>query len=101
MSFARINMVEFDTEEDLKLRQKYLAEKTKELFPDAELIAGVRTGDKSFMTISVYPTEDMAEAAKNARDSMLHSAPGLLTDILSLEGDLTLFNMKQPTAVEL
>jgi hypothetical protein len=55
------------------------------LFPDAELIAGVCDGDKLFMTIFVYPTEDMAEAAKKARDSMLHSAPRVLTDILSLE----------------
>ena len=101
MSFVRINMVEFDTEKDLKLRQQFLTEKTRELFPEAELIAGVRTGEKSMMTFSVYPTEEMADEAKIARDSMLRSAPGQLNDILSLEGDLTLFNMKLPSAVKL
>ena len=43
----------------------------------------------------------MADDAKIAQNSMLRSAPGQLNDILSLEGDLTLFNMKLPNAVKL
>ena len=59
-------MVEFDTEEDLKLRQQFLTEKTRELFYGAELIAGTRTSEISIMTFSVYPTEEMADEAKIA-----------------------------------
>ena len=94
-------MVEFDTEKDLKLRQQFLTEKTRELFYGAELIAGVRTSEISIMTFSVYPTEEMADEAKIAWDTTLRSAPGQLNDILSLEGVLTLFNMKLPNAVKL
>ena len=94
-------MVEFDTKEDLKLRQQLLTEKTSELFSGAELIAGVRTGEISITTFSVYLTEEMADEAKIAQGSMLRSAPGQLNDILSLEGVLTLFNMKLPNAVKL
>ena len=53
------------------------------------------------MTFSVYPTEEIADEAKIARDSMLRNAPDQLNDILSLEGVLTLFNMKLPNAVKL
>ena len=77
-------MVEFDTKEELKLRQQLLTEKTRELFSGAELIAGVRTGEISIMTFSVYPTEEMAEEWKIARNTTLRSAPGQLNDILSL-----------------
>ena len=68
-------MVEFDTEKDLKLRQQFLTEKTRELFSGAELIAGVRKGEISITTFSVYPTEEMADESKIARGITLRSAP--------------------------
>ena len=69
-------MVEFDTEEDFKLRQQFLIEKTRELFSGAELIAGVHTGEISITTFSVYPIEEMADEAKITQGNMLRSAPG-------------------------
>ena len=52
------------------------------------------------MKLSVYSTEEMAdEAQKKARESMFRSVPSQLKNILSLDGDLTLFNMKLLNAV--
>ena len=61
MSIARINMLEFDTEDDLAQRAKVYSNEGPKLFPNAEILLTIRTGPTSAMSVSVYPNEQVAE----------------------------------------
>ena len=44
MSIARINMLEFDTEDDLEQRANVYKNEAPKLFPNAEILLTIRTG---------------------------------------------------------
>lgn len=74
MSIARINMLEFDTEDDLEQRVKVYSNEGPKLFPNAEILLTIRTGSTSAMSVSVYPDEVMAEEALTRRDKHFKTA---------------------------
>lgn len=96
MSYVRINMLEFDSAETQKRRQAYFNKNAADIFPTAELIAGVVTDDTSVLSISIYPDKETSDQAIAARDGHFQNASGRLTNSMALEGELAVFHMKLP-----
>ena len=86
MSIARINMLEFDTEDDLEKRAKVYSNEGPKLFPNAEILLTIRTGPTSAMSVSVYPDEVMAEEALTRRDKHFKTAEIQPREAWYLEG---------------
>ena len=74
MSIARINMLEFDTEDDLEQRAKVYMNEGPKLFPNAEILLTIKMGPTSAMSVSAYPDELMAEEALLRRDKHFKTA---------------------------
>ena len=68
MSVARINMLEFETEDDLGKRAELYEKDAPMLFPNAEILLTIKTGPTTAMSVSVYSDEKSAEEALIRRD---------------------------------
>ena len=64
MSYARINMVEFNSAEDAKASADDYAANAAAEFPEAEILLSVTTGAESAVVISVYPDKDAFERSR-------------------------------------
>ena len=62
MSVARINMLEFDTEDDLNKRAELYEKDAPTLFPNAEILLTIKTGPTTAMSVSIYPDKQSAES---------------------------------------
>ena len=94
MSIARINMLEFDTENDLEERAKEYMSEAPKLFPNAEILLTIRTGPTSAMSVSVYPNEQDAEVALVKRDEHFKSAKIQPREAWYLEGKVVQRHIK-------
>ena len=61
MSVARINMLEFETEDDLNKRAELYEKDAPTLFPTAEILLTIKTGPTTAMSVSIYPDKQSAE----------------------------------------
>ncbi len=61
MSVARINMLEFETEDDLNKRAELYEKDAPTLFPNAEILLTIKTGPTTAMSVSIYPDKQSAE----------------------------------------
>ena len=61
MSYARINIVEFNSEEFAKAETEDFAANAAAEFPEAEIILSATTGAESGVVVSVYPDKDAFE----------------------------------------
>ena len=86
MSIARINMLEFDTEDDLEQRARVYMNEGPELFPNAEILLTIKTGPTSAMSVSVYPNELMAKEALIKREKHFKTAKIQPREAWYLEG---------------
>ena len=63
MAYVRINMVEFDSPEEFKKRVKHFQKNCADIFPTAQVLAGVQTGEANVLSISIYPDKETADAS--------------------------------------
>ncbi|GIS12837.1 MAG: hypothetical protein CM15mP115_19880 [Alphaproteobacteria bacterium] len=60
-AYARINHAEFESEDALAHFEDEYNAHFREWFPDMKIAIGVRTGSKSLLMLSVYPSEEAAD----------------------------------------
>jgi hypothetical protein len=84
MPYARINMAEFKTRDEMIKTLAVLKNDIKSVFPEIGAFTAIETGETSILTISVYDDEAAAERALEQRDN--HHKDKELSDIFSHEG---------------
>ena len=94
MSTARINMLEFDSEEDLNQRAEMYQREAPELFPNAEILLTIKTGPTSAMSVSIYPDEKSAEESLIRRDKHFKAAEVQPREAWYLEGKIVQRHIK-------
>ena len=88
MSIARINMVEWRSEEEfLEISEQYNKESAK-TFPDAEILLRIKTTPTSVIAISVFPNQEKADEAKIQRDKNFENHGAKVKDQWFLEGEV-------------
>ena len=94
MSYARINMVEFNSAEDAVVSAGDYAENAAAEFPEAEVLLSVATGNESAVVISIYPDKDAFERSAAARAARMGNNQDKLKGVEVLEGEVTLCHVK-------
>ena len=92
MAIARVSVLEFDSQEALENAQKSHKLMRAKVFPHLKMCLCVRTGPTSFIDISVYPSEEAAEANLEDRQKFHEEAFGpALKDDFYYQGDIDYF----------
>ena len=94
MSTARINMLEFDSEEDLNQRAEMYQREAPELFPNAEILLTIKTGPTTAMSVSIYPDKESAEKSLIRRDKHFKTAEIQPREAWYLEGKVVQRHIK-------
>ena len=94
MSTARINMLEFDSEEDLNQRAETYQREAPKLFPNAEILLTIKTGPTSAMSVSIYPDEKSAEDSLIRRNKHFKAAKVQPREAWYLEGQVVQRHVK-------
>ena len=94
MSYARINMVEFNSEEHAKAEIEDYAAGAPTVFPEAEILVSVATGAESAVLVSIYPDKDAFERSAVARAKWLSGHEARIKNVEVLEGEVTLAHVK-------
>ena len=94
MSIARINMLEFETEDDLNKRAKLYEKDAPKLFPNAQILLTIKTGPTSAMSVSIYPDEKSAEESLIRRDKHFKAAEVQPREAWYLEGQVVQRHIK-------
>ena len=94
MSYARINMVEFNSEEDAKAHNKDYSASAASEFPEAEILVSVTTGAASAVVVSIYPDKDAFDRSTVARAARLGGHAERIKNVEVLEGEVTLAHVK-------
>ena len=94
MSFARINMVEFNSEEHAKAEIEDYAAGAAAVFPEAEILVSVATGAESAVLVSIYPDKDAFDRSTVARAARLGGYAERIKNVEVLEGEVTLAHVK-------
>ena len=95
-AYARINHAEFESEDALvQFEEEYNAH-FREWFPDIKIAIGVRTGSKSLLMLSVYPSEEAADASLEARQESLSLFRGTLRDEFYSAGTVSVWGIVNP-----
>ena len=94
MSIARINMLEFETEDDLNKRAELYEKDAPTLFPNAELLLTIKTGPTSAMSVSIYPNEKVAEESLIRRNKHFRAAEVQPREAWYLEGKVVQKHIK-------
>ena len=68
MSIARINSVEFETEEQLEERLRMFEDKTITLPLEIEAVLAIKTGSTTALSILVYPDQETADASLESKE---------------------------------
>ena len=74
MSVARINMLDFETEDDPSKRAELYEKDAPTLFPNAEILLTIKTGPTTAMSVSIYPDKQSAEESLIRRDKHFKTA---------------------------
>ena len=90
---ARINMVDFSSEEDIAIRSADYEADAQTIFPDAEILMTVKVSATSALAISIYPDEASAEASLALRDEHFKQHEDKQTG-WHMEGELGMFFLK-------
>ena len=94
MSVARINMLEFETEDDLNKRADLYGKDAPTLFPTAEILLTIKTGPTTAMSVSVYPDKQSAEESLIRRDKHFKTAEIQLREAWYLGGKVVQRHIK-------
>ena len=88
MSIARLNMLEWRSEEEfLEISDQFNKESAK-TFPDAEILLRIKTTPTSVIAISVFPNQEEADEAKIQRDKNFEKYGAKVKDQWFLEGEV-------------
>ena len=98
MAYVRINMVEFDSPEEFKKRVEHFQKNCADIFPTAQVLAGVQTGEANVLSISIYPDKETADASLIDREK--HFDAVMPKDIMYLEGELSNFHLAEMPTVK-
>ena len=88
MSVARINMVDWRSEEVFVEKTKNTASTMRQSFPNAEIILRIKTTPTSVVAISVYPTQEKADEARVELDKRMSDYGDGVKDHWFLEGEV-------------
>ena len=94
MSYARINIVEFNSEEFAKAETEDFSASAASEFPEAEIILSVTTGAESAVIVSIYPDKDAFERSAVARTARLRGHEERFKNVEVLEGEVALAHVK-------
>ena len=86
MSIARINSIEFETEEQLEERLRMFDDRTISLPLEAQTVLAIKTSPTTALSILVYPDQETADASLEAREKIMRS--GKYKDEFYLEGEV-------------
>ena len=95
-AYARINHAEFEREAALAHFEDAYNAHSREWFPDMKIAIGVRTGSKSLLMLSVYPSEEAADASLEARQKSLSLFRGTLRDEFYSAGTVSVWGIVNP-----
>ena len=93
MPYARINMVEFESREEMHKVITNLNVNMKTVFPEIRSFVSVETSEKSQITISVYDHKEAADRAVAQR--VTHLKHRELVDIFAHEGNVNCFYVEE------
>ena len=89
MPYARVNMAEFKSREEMHKVITNLRDNMKSVFPEIRSFVSMETSETSQITISVYDNKEAADRAAAQRDR--HHKDKDLADLFTHEGDLRCF----------
>ena len=95
-AYARINHAEFESEDALVHFEEEYNAHFRDWFPDMKIAIGVRTGSKSLLMLSVYPSEEAANASLEARQKSLSLFRGTLRDEFYSAGNVSVWGIVNP-----
>ena len=93
MPYARVNMVEFKTREEMDRTISQLRDNIKSVFPEIRAFASMETSQTSQLTISVYDNKDAADRAISQRDTHLFDKE--MADLFAHEGTVNCFYVEE------
>ena len=88
MSVARINMVDWRSEELFVEKTKNTASTMRLSFPNAEIMLRIKTTPTSVVAISVYPSQEKADEARAELDKRMADYGDAVKDHWFLEGEV-------------
>ena len=88
MSVARINMVDWRSEEVFVEKTKNTASTMRQSFPNAEIMLRIKTTPTSVVAISVYPSQEKADEARIELDKRVAGYGDAVKDHWFLEGEI-------------
>ena len=94
MSYARINMVKFNSEEHAKSEMEGYSASAALEFPEAEILLSVTTGAESAVVVSIYPDKDAFDRSAVARAARLGGDAERIKIVEVLEGEVTLAHVR-------
>ena len=102
MSIARINMMEFLTENDLESSENFYQTIQKEWFGNAQTVVNVRTGPTSLFSLAIYSSYEDAEKNLPKRKEFQKIVKDKFTvvDSFYYEGDITYFEGSKAHEIE-
>lgn len=87
--YARINMIEFHSGEDLAEAQQRYAAVREANYPGLEFTVNVRTGPNSIMSLSIYGSEAAMEATAENHMKFMEASSDLVKDVFFYQGEVT------------
>ena len=87
--FARVNMIDFLSEEALEEVQNRYAKIREKTYPGIELTVWIRTGPQSILTLSIYESEEALLATTENHQQLIASNADFVKDIFFYEGGVS------------
>ena len=92
MAIARVSSFDFTSPEGMRHALRRYKEERERIFPHLELSMCVNTGPSSFVDVAVYPSQEVADKNKEARQKFHDDVFGAsLKDEFYYEGDIDYF----------
>ena len=88
MSVARINMVDWHSEQLFAEKTKNTDATMREQFPNAEIMLRIKTTPTSVVAISIYPSQEKADDARVELDKRMGGYGDAVKDHWFLEGEV-------------
>ena len=88
MSVARINMVDWRSEEVFVEKTKNTASTMRQSFPNAEIMLRIKTTPTSVVAISIYPSQEKADQARVELEKRMGGYGDAVKDHWFLEGEV-------------
>ena len=87
--FARVNMIDFVSEEALEEVQDRYAKIREKTYPGLEFTVNIRTGPQSIMSLSIYGSEAALLATTDNHQQFIASTFDLVKEFFFYEGDVS------------